>query len=206
MDTSGNIQDLIDRVMERARAEAAAIVDRARRASERDIQEARNQAGKGLAGIKAEAEAEFDSMRRASLAEIKQRERKAVMGQQEAAVREVFLASIEAVRTSLSAEKRRAALLDAVRSGVATLGGQVARVRMNAADRADALKNGFPGEIGGAEIRIEEDALDCVCGAIVSDEERRVTVDNTFEARLERRRGELRMKVAGCLNLRGMKP
>jgi vacuolar-type H+-ATPase subunit E/Vma4 len=40
----------------------------------------------------------------------------------------------------------------------------------------------------------------------VFDEERRVMVDNTFEAIIDRRREALRTKVAKCLNLRGMEP
>jgi len=202
VETSGKIDDLIKRVIDKAREEAASMVNVAQRAAERELQRAKQASEARLAGVRAAAEEAMGSRRRSAAAEMRLQERRAAMDTREEAVRQVFSEALAALRAAPPSRERREALMEFVREGASELGGRIVYVRMNPADRADAAKNGFPREINGVEIRLEDETLDCAGGVTVTDETRRITVDNTFEARLDRRRGSLRELVAESLGFR----
>jgi len=201
--TSGEIDNLITRVLEKAKDEAASMVSVAQRAAEREIQQAKQASDARLARVKAVAEEAIGARRRSVVSELRLQERKAVMDSQEAAVRRVLSEALAALRAATPDRERREVLVRLVREGVSELGGPAVYVRMNPSDRADAAKNGFPGEVDGVEVRLEDETLDCAGGVTVTDETGRITVDNTFEARLDRRRGALRELVAEGLGFRG---
>ena len=77
------------------------------------------------------------------------------------------------------------------------------RVRLNAADQTVARSAGFPKEIGGVPLTIDDETIQVSGGPVVSDAAGRVVFENTFEARLERARAGLRRQIAERLDLCG---
>lgn len=84
-----------------------------------------------------------------------------------------------------------------ISEGVEVIGPK-ARVHCNSKDRkavASALK-----KLGGqAKLTLEEGAVPTIGGVVLTTPDGSVKFDNTFEARLERMRPELRREVAGHL-------
>lgn len=199
MDTSGNLDALVERVLDRAREEATAIVERGGKAAERETQRAeqerddRRQAAE--AALREIAERRTSSAR----AEAEQDKRRAEMKAREAAVESVFTEAVQALQHVHGPAERRELLQKLVREGIRAVNAPAVRVRLNKAERELALDPGFPKDIDGVSVALEEDTLDSAGGPVVTDASGRVVYENTFEARLERMRESLRRLVAETL-------
>jgi len=115
----------------------------------------------------------------------------------ERAVNEVFQASVERLGDARSA-RREIALEKLIEEGVGVIGTE-AVVSCNAKDRAtvsDLLKKMRPS----TKLTMAEQPVETIGGVILSSRDGSVRFDNTFEARLERMRPDLRKEAAGILN------
>jgi V/A-type H+-transporting ATPase subunit E len=204
METSGNLRDLVDRVLARAREEAAASLDHAHKVAERELETARKEGEARKAEAEARVARTLEARRQAALAEIALQERRAALEKQERAVAEVFGEALERLRRIESAPERRALLARLIGEGVRALGSPPAvRVALNAAERGLAAGGGVPARVAGAAVSVAAIETDTAGGPLVTDETGRMMYDNTFEARLERRRPELRALVAEMLDFAG---
>ena len=201
MQSSGNLDVLIERAKKKAEAEA--IVTRARQAAERDLQRARAEWQARREAAEARVAQALEARRRAALAEIAIQERRAIMAHQEWAVNEVFAAALARLRVVDDPQGRRALLLQLVEEAVTILGVLSVRMRLNEADRNLAVAPGFPDTIGGARVVLDEEILTVAGGPVISDVSGRLVYDNSFEARQARQREGLRAAVAALLGLRG---
>jgi len=201
MDMSGNLDALVKRVLDRARDEATAIVERGKKAAERETQRAeeeraaRKQASE--AALHEAAERRIYSAR----AEAEQDKRRAMMNAREEAVEAVFAEALQTLQQIDAPAERRALLQKLVREGIRAVGAPAVRIRVNKTERDLARDPTFPGEIDGVSITLDEQALDASGGPVVTDDSGRVVYENTFEARLERMREPLRRLVARTLHL-----
>ena len=203
MDANENLDALIERVLAKARDEATTMTERAERAAERELSQAEEQAAKRLAAAEAVVREAALERQHAVKAEAHQAERRAVMNAREDAVEAVFAAALEQLTARDDADERRALLVRLIGEGIEAVGADSVRVRLNVADQAVARAAGFPKDIGGVPLTIDDETIEVSGGPVVSDAAGRVVFENTFEARLERARVTLRRRVAGMLDLFG---
>ncbi|MBM4148276.1 MAG: hypothetical protein FJ224_04465 [Lentisphaerae bacterium] len=202
MAIEGNIQDLADRVVAKARAEADARLSRAHRAAEHDFRAAGDLAESRKQAAESAAAAAVENRRRSALAELALRERRAVMAEQESVVDSLFAEALRRLREHGSDDERKALLIALAGEGAATVGARAVRLRFAANDLEFVRRTGFPGELDGIAVSVEDAPLAASAGGVqVSDEAGRVIFDNTFKARLERRKDALRSRAAESLGL-----
>ena len=199
METSGNLDTLVEHVLERARQEAAAIVDRGKRAAEREVGRAREQLD-GRKHAAADALREAAGRReRSARAEAEQDKRRAVMNAREAAVESVFDEALHTCQAIGEPAQRMRLLQALAQEGIRAVAASPVRVRLNAAERE--LSPGLPKEIDGVPVTLDAEPIETAGGPVVTDESGRVIFENTFEARLDRMREPLRRLVAETLCL-----
>lgn len=201
MNTNGNLEALIARVLDRARAEAGTMIDRAAKAAERDLAQAQDACQK-------QKEAAADALREGrdralhgARAEARLAIRRARLNAREAAVEKVFADALRELAAGAGADARGPLVLALIAEAAAVLGVPKVRAQLNAAERAVLARKGVPARVGGAELAIDEAARPCSGGPVVTDETGRMVYENTFEARLARRREALRRQVAEWLHV-----
>ena len=192
---------MIRRARAKAATEADALVSRAGRASERDLSRARDQWWERQAAAEARLEPALEARRKAARAEIAIRERREAMAYQEQAVEEVFRGALDRLCRFSDAGERRDLLVRLIGEAAERLSVPSVRVKLNAAERRLVLDAGLPKSICDTEVVLDDEAIDTCGGPAVSDASGRLLYDNTFEARLERERGRLRMMAASALGL-----
>ncbi|MBN1557739.1 MAG: hypothetical protein JW951_06295 [Lentisphaerae bacterium] len=206
METSGNLDALAARVLERARDEAAAAVRRGEKAAARELERAEAQRAERRHAAEAASRTAAERRLHAARAEAAQSKRRAALNAREAAVEAVFEEALRRLRTAddpAGPGKRLEAL---IREGIAALGAPASvRVQLNAAGQALARAPDFPKTIDGVSVSVDAHAADTVGGAVVTDADGRVIFENTYEARLARSREPLRRRVAETLGLQDTK-
>jgi V/A-type H+-transporting ATPase subunit E len=205
MDTSGNLDALVERVLERARQQAAEIVDRAGKAAEREIVRAREQCESRKQAAEAVVREAAERRKHSAHAEAEQEQRRAVMNAREAAVDDVFTEVLSSLGSIPEPGERLRLLEQLVREALRALGAPSVRVRLNQAERDLARASGFPGEIDKVTVVIDEETIETCGGPVVTDDSGRVVFENTFEARLDRMRDHLRRLVAETVRLEDRK-
>lgn len=202
MDTSGNLDALVERVLQRARQEAAAIVDRGKKAAEREMARAEEQRDSRKHAAENALREAAERRERSARAEAGQEKRRAVMNARQAAVEAVFDEALRALKESAGLAERLQLLRELVREGIRAVAAPSVGVRLNAAERALACSPTFPKEIDGVSITLDGDPIETVGGPVVTDDSGRLIFENTFEARLDRMREPLRRLVAETLRLK----
>ncbi len=202
MQTSGNIDDLVARIMEKAKVEAAGIIERAERVATLDVSRARDNAKRKLASAKALLDEQFKAKHEAVRAELTINERRLIMERQEKAIDTVFAEALRNISQNNDERQRGEMLLKMLKESIDVLGVEQVRVKLNPTDRALAEKENLFTEIDTVTVIVEEETINVSGGLLVSDTTGRIVHDNTFEARLERQRGELRAKIADIFEFR----
>ena len=205
METSGSLDALLGRVRHRAQTEADAVVDRAKKVAERDLQRTREEwhARKEEAG--ARVARAIGASKQAARAQIVIQERRAIMEKQEWAINRVFAAAIERLRLlEAGQEDRKGLLVRLVQEAIDELDVPFVRVRLNEAERRLVSASGLPPKVGDTRVVVDEEVLQAAGGPVVSDRSARLVYDNTFEARLERMQHRLRTMAADILCLRAI--
>ncbi len=201
MSENSNLDALIERVITKAREEAEAMTERAEKASAREIRQAEEQAKKRVTAAEAVVREAAKQRKHSVLAEAQQEERRTLMNVREDAVETVFAAALQELGALGDEKARRELLVKLVGEGIQALGVDAVRVRLNAMEQRLVRGGEFPKEIDGVSVTIDDETIDNSGGPVVSDVDDRVVFENTFEARLDRTRGELRGQVARILGL-----
>lgn len=202
MQTSGSIDDLVARIMEKAKAEAAGIIERAERVATLDVSRARDNAKRKLASAKIVLDDQFKAKHEAVRAELAINERRLIMERQEQAIDAVFAEALSSISQNNDERQRGEMLLKMLKESIDVLAVEQVRVKLNQADRALVSKDNLFAAIDKVAVVVDEQTIDASGGLIVSDVTGRIVHDNTFESRLERQRGELRAKIADIFEFR----
>ena len=198
MQTSGNIDDLVKRIEEKAESEAAAIIELAEKVAARDISKAKEEVKHKFSIAKATIDEQISAKREAIRAELSINERRVIMEQQEQAINNIFAESLQRI-SEMNDEQRSELLLKLAQESIAVLGVDTVRIKLNSADRELISGRELFASLSPVRILLEEETIDTVGGILVSDESGRLVHDNTFESRLARQRDMLRAKVADIL-------
>lgn len=205
MSTSGNLNALVERVLDHAEKEGALLVDRAKKAAERDVEHAEKECRERKTAAESSLSEAVERRKHMAEAEMRQEAQRALMNAREEAIDEVFAEAIRQLRAREGSGVSMDLLMGLIKEGVAAIGGSSVRIRLNAVDRKALETAGLPGEIDGVKLLLDKDPIDVSGGPVVTDEAGRIIFENTFEARLARMREELRRQVADTLGLRGEK-
>jgi len=90
MQTSGKIDDLAKRIIEKAHTEADAIIEKAEKIAVRDISRVREEIKNKLTATEKEINQQISAGRKALQSEISIRERRKIMARQEQAIEDIF--------------------------------------------------------------------------------------------------------------------
>jgi V/A-type H+-transporting ATPase subunit E len=201
MSSGGDLDALVERVLSRAREEAASLVDRARKAADRQVQNAQEHCEAQRRSAQDAAD-EADGQRLHSVrAGLRQEQRRSEMNACEDAVNEVFADALRALSVIDDAVGRRQGLVALVREAAGALGVTAVRIRLNPAEQSLARTPEFLREFGAVQVTVEDETIETSGGPVVTDESGRMVFENTYEARLDRARDRLRSRVATWLQL-----
>jgi V/A-type H+-transporting ATPase subunit E len=197
--TDAKVGNLADAILAQAAAEAKQIIAAAQAEAERTIAEAREQASRQseTALLDAEAKAKREGVVEIAAASLDCR-RKLLQAREELIDR-VFDKVKERLAAIRNSDEYWKILLDLIREGCRAIGKSNLIVETAAADREAANRAVAATAIENISIKVQANDEINDGGCIVSDSDRRVIFDNTFEAILARHRARLRKQVAETL-------
>ncbi len=201
MSTSGNLDDLVERVLERARQDAASIVEIAGKAAERELRQAEELSRKAKVSAEQAMQEGIERRKHVAKAESFQNTRRAVMNARESVVEAVFAAALEDLAKIEDSDFRRKLMVALVREGVQALKVPSVRVSLNATELALVQASDFPTQLDGVSVALDTAPIETRGGPVITDDSGRIMFENTFEARLDRNRDSLRKQVAEILRL-----
>jgi len=198
--TSG-LENIKNRILESAKEDAAAIVRAAMDEKNKKLQAAREEAGRisfeMLEEAKGEAEIRYEEKMGAIRTELKRQ----LLTKREEIIENAWGEALEELKRYTGTPGYRAGLVELIASTAQRVEGDSIRVDASSAD-LDAILS-MKGEIqealGGKKKLIIGEPLDCIGGVEVSDADRKVVLDRTYEARIRRLKPELRSELARIL-------
>ncbi len=209
MESSGNLEALVQRVLEKARTQSDSMVERARKASDREVGRAEAQYREQRESFQSQLRDEAESRLRSLRSESERKIRRASMIAIQEAVDSVFSDALEAAGKEFDSKERLELLKELLIEGAQAVDSVPARVRLNERE-LDLLRRECSSELredgeyhldNGLRFVLDEDPINTAGGPLVTDMSGRVVYDNTFEARLERKREDLRRMVSKALSL-----
>ena len=196
------IESLRRAILADARAAADAEVAKAETFAEVERQRARAEAEREAAGILDAARREAEALRRrvASVAELEGKRR--LLEARERLIQQLLDRAMDELRDERGARGRSEELMRLVVEAALEAGGGRLKVQTSASD-AGLLTPGFLAEARerlaregiSADLEAAEQPAEIVGGAIVSRDDGRVIVDNSFDARLARQEAVLRGEI-----------
>lgn len=200
---SGNLEGLMEKVLDQAREKADAIVARAEKASEREISQLKEKVQQRRQNQKQSLEEAIQERKRSIVAQARQDERRRIMNEREKVIRTVFARALDELSKINDKKERRRLLTAFVKEGIERIGTQSVHVHLDVAEKKLIGKQTetFLEGIDNVRITIADKTIKTIGGPQVSDESERVVYDNTFEARLERDENRLRQVATAALEL-----
>jgi V/A-type H+-transporting ATPase subunit E len=195
--TDAKVGSLADAILAQAAAEAKQIIAAAQAEAERIVAEAREQESRQSAAALLDAE---EKAKREGVVEIAAASldcRRKLLQAREELIDRVFDKVKERLVAIRNSDEYWKILLDLIREGCRAIGKSNLIVETAAADREAAIR--AVAAIENISIKVQANDGINHGGCIVSDSDRRVIFDNTFEAIVARHRGRLRKQVAEAL-------
>lgn len=195
--TSSAASDTLEKVASEFQSEVLADLEEGRVQALAVIDMARREAAEAVSKILETGVKQAESTKRQVIGAAELQARNAQLKALERAVNEVFERSVKEVSTS-SGPSYEKALLGLITEGLEVIGAK-ARVHCPAKDKKNV--SAAIRKLGGKDHRVslEDKPVDSIGGVVLTSADGSVRFDNTFEARLERARPELRKEVAGIL-------
>ena len=202
MATDG-LQKIINEIEKSTEQKVSVILSEAEKKADAILNDAKKKAEEQERSIldRGEQEAQRESQR--ILAEARIRARREKVMAQEKVVQRSFEKASDILSTT--AESQNAEVLKSlIKESVDASGALSFEVLLTSRDRGLVTKDSLleivrqtdAGRGSDIESRISEEVLSCMGGVVVRSTDGKVRVDNTFEARLERFRDGIRMRVA----------
>ncbi|MBI3840339.1 MAG: hypothetical protein HY297_00010 [Thaumarchaeota archaeon] len=161
------------------------------------IEAARKETGMAVAKILETSVKQSESLKRQIIGAAELETRNAQLRSLERAVNEAFDTAMKELSGSLGAQQEKS-IFQLVEEGLEVIGPKAA-VYCNSKDRK--VVSGVVRKLNGGQVKLtlDEKAIDATGGVVLTTANGSVKFDNTFEARMERMRPDLRKDVAGLL-------
>jgi V/A-type H+-transporting ATPase subunit E len=199
-----SFQAIQDRILEKARREAAALVKEASDERVRGLASARKDAEKVVSRTLEEANAEAKLRYEEKLGSIRTDLRRRVLMQREELIDQAWAQAMERLRSYVRTKDYASHLKESIIRTAKLV--ESDQLRVDASSRDLAMVKGFKDEVEKALAKdgfpkklIIGQSVDRVGGFELSDSERRVVLDRTYEAKMRKLRPLLRSKLAQLL-------
>lgn len=200
---SGNLEGLMKKVLDQAWRKADSIVERAEKASEREISQLKEETEQRKQNQKQRLEESIKEQKRTTVAQAEQNARRKIMNERENVIQKVFDQAMDELSKINDEAERFRLLVALVKEGIESMDTQSVRVHLNAPEKEliEKQKETFSETIDNVQITVADKPIKTRGGPQVSDESERVIYDNTFEAWLEREQDRLRRVAIEALEL-----
>lgn len=196
-----DIDSFTDEIINQAEKEAEDIIDRAKRAAEHDLRFAREDADAIREEYKAKTKKLALQEERKVLRKARQEARSKLWQKKQELVSRAFDKAEERISEFRNSSNYRDSLIALVREGVESIGEGKMKILVNPEDVeffTDELLSEMESLFSDAKLEVCPEP-DISAGVFVMDDDERVIFENSYVARLERLREELRGKVAEIL-------
>lgn len=198
----GDIEALVEAIVERAEEDARALLERARRAAELEREKAEREAEGLLKKAEEEARREAEGiLRRSSARNIREAKKKVAL-ERDKMIEEIFREALERAGTVSRDDRYMEALARLLVEGVRVLGEEV-EVVLCPRDRSAFFGRWYEierkvEELTGKQVRLilSEETVSASGGALLRSPDGRKLYDATFEAKMEFLRETLRQEVS----------
>lgn len=201
MASYGDVSALSSKVLADAGRQSEELKAAARARADLILRQARSLAEEKYQAIVAEAQREAERERNRILSAAQLESKRLLAEKREEFIGRVFAMAYQRLRTSLKPEDRKAALSGMIVEAATILGGGNLTVQTNAQDS----KFMTPGYLARMESYLAETGVNCKLhsgstvsiagGVVMSQNEGRISLDNSFEARMGRLKPTLRTEV-----------
>jgi V/A-type H+/Na+-transporting ATPase subunit E len=198
MTMSKAASDTLEKVSTEFEAEVLADLQAGRDQAVQNVQTIRRETAEEVGKALEAGERQADSVRRQIIGAAELEVRNAQLRSLEAAVTEVFDSAVRKV-SSLSGQDEEESLTNLIREGMDVIGSK-AVVHSSAKERKAVSAAVRKLNKGPVKLTVDEEGIETIGGVTLTSSDGSVKFDNTFEARLERMRPELRKEVAGILS------
>ncbi|MEX2720978.1 MAG: V-type ATP synthase subunit E [Candidatus Wukongarchaeota archaeon] len=191
-------------ILSDAKAEAEEFIEKAKAEVEEILSKAEEKAQKEAQEILARGERELEAEKRRSLGKIRLAEKMRKLKAMEEHIDKAFEETLESLRELARTSDYKEILANFIVEGGIGLGGGELKVMARKEDIKD-INAGQLAEVIAKEtgnettVSLSEANVNCAGGVIVQLKDGSIVIDNTFEARLERDRRDLRVKIAKIL-------
>ncbi len=198
--TSG-LEAIRQRIIAMAKKQAEALVQQALDEKRDRISSAEREARTSAASIIEDAKAEAEKKHEERLGAIRTDLRRQILTRREELMDSVWERAMHDLRDYMEGEEYRSSLKKLVVEAARSIGGESFRVDANARDlpliakSKDEIEKALE-EAGSPKKMILGRVMECIGGVEVSDPERRVVLDRTYDAKVRKVRAALRAEIA----------
>ncbi len=198
------LEKMREGILADAKAEAEEFIEKAKAEAEEVLSKAEEKAQKEAQEILARGERELEAEKKRSLGKIRLAEKMRKLKSMEEHIDRAFEETLESLRQLTGTSEYKEILANFIVEGGIGLGGGDLEVIARKEDvkdiNAGQLAEMIAKETGNeTTISLSEENINCAGGVIVQLKDGSIVIDNTVEARLERDRRDLRVKIAKML-------
>ena len=183
------IEAIISKIEEDSNREAERILSEAKKEVKRKIKEAERKAKDDGDKILLRAEREIENWKKSQIAKIKQQIKKQILNKKEEVITESFDRAKETLK-KLSGEGYRSIIKNLIEIGIRDVGRDCIVAPSRDEDIAVARELG---------INVSNKRINAIGGVIIKSEDGKITIDNTFEAIIERKKEDIRSEIGKLL-------
>jgi len=198
------LEKMREGIISDAKAEAEEFIEKAKAEAEEILGKAEEKAKKDAQEIVMRGEKDLEAEKRRSLGKVRLAEKMRKLKAMEEHIDRAFDETLERLKNLTGISDYKEILANFIVEGGIGLGGGELEVITRKEDSKDIdvakLADTIAKETGNATtVSLSGENVNCAGGAIVQLKDGSIVIDNTFEARLERDRRDLRVKIAKIL-------
>lgn len=198
------LEKMREGILADAKAEAEEFIEKAKAEAKELLAKAEEKAQKDAQEIVMRGEKDLEAEKRRSLGKVRLAEKMRKLKAMESHIDRAFDQTLESLKKLTGTSEYKEILANFIVEGGIGLGGGELEVIARKEDVKDIntgqLAEAISKETGNATtVSLSGENVNCAGGAIVQLKDGSVVIDNTFEARLERDRRDLRVKIAKIL-------
>ena len=201
---SEQIEKIEEIIINEAKAKAEEIITKAKEKAQKILDEAKREAEKEVNEIINRRKADAEARARRIISEARLEARLKLLNAKEEVISNAFDTALERLKEFCQTPEYKEVLENLIKDAAITIGGGNLEVLLSENTNIEPDLSKIAKEIEkqtgtATSIVISKDKVKSIGGAIVRSLDQSFTLDNTFEARLERVREQLRVSVANVL-------
>lgn len=198
------IEKIEEIIINEAKAKAEEIITKAKEKAQKILDEAKREAEKEVNEIISRRKVDAEARARRIISEARLEARLKLLNAKEEVISNAFDTALERLKEFCQTPEYKEVLENLIKDAAITIGGGNLEVLLSENTNIEPDLSKIAKEVEkqtgtATSIVISKDKVKSIGGAIVRSLDQSFTVDNTFEARLERVREQLRVSVANVL-------